>query len=271
MNAMREYGEQVDKKCTECGVDFKISKLLTSFKMCEDCTEIAEKKQKEEEEEKRIQRINAMSKNISDNYIKYLGKVGFNKPMLEEYSETEFNPKLSKCIIAGETKKSLDGVDAMLDNAIAKRTDIVIHGFYGTGKTRIISHLIHRLLIKFPYSGDKINYINCQIEDTKLHYLGMDRQYSMEQMVDSSILILDEVEKIKHDYFGAILVERLNDRKRNILIGNFNQKSFKEVYGSHIFSRLARAFWIEIVGDDQRFVKCSSNQILNLTALRESK
>jgi DNA replication protein DnaC len=253
MKAMREWGELVEKKCIKCGVEFKISKILTSFKMCIKCSDEAEKEQKIKDEQERVERFNQLVNNVSENYVRYLNKVGFEEPMLEEYIESDFNNKLSKCVIAGEKKNSLDGVENMLDNAIYSKVDIVVHGTYGTGKTRIISRLVHRLLMRHPHKANDIKYVNCQIKDPKLHYLGMDRRYSIEEMIDIPLLILDEAEKITHDYFKSVLVERLNNKKRNILIGNFNQRSFKEVYGKHIFSRLARSFWLEVIGKDQRF------------------
>ena len=238
----------VMKNCIRCEGEFETFAFLTSRTTCPACIQA-------EEDRKEQAAFDAQVRYISQNYVDCVAKTGFDRAGLKEYQETAFDYSLARCTVAGARRNTLNEIDRVLDVALVQEMNIIIHGQSGTGKTRLASHMIHRELMKHP--DRSIRYVNCQSEDVNLQYMNFnDRKYAMDSMIGKDLLILDEVEKVKQRYFpNYILVGRLNKRKQNIIIGNFNQDSLQETYGHHVLSRLARSFWLEIIGSDQRYSK----------------
>lgn len=207
---------------------------------------------------KRITEILYKSSHLGD----VLKDENFEKFNVNYYSEkivdTEFGVNSKELAIHARNRsiKFVRDFDNQYNN-------ILFYGNVGAGKT-FLSHCIAKVLLD---RGKRVVYLTAfsffdiTAKEKFSGYNGIKSEYSKSLLMDADLLIIDDlgtelVNSFTNSELFAFINERMLKKKAMIISTNLDLKSFSELYGERIFSRIEGNFeFIKLIGNDIRKIK----------------
>lgn len=213
------------------------------------CDRCIEKEEKKEEQERR----DAITAYRITNYEKILKRIGFPHDR-NSYSLKQFD---------FEYNNTRRAYDEFCDNLNRGRTIILWSvGMSdseddtgrGVGKTRICGMAVAEYLVKnLNVSTRKFKFVYAEEFDRVItNKFPSEREDHIKEVVNSGVLIIDDMGYEKGSVIEEILLTRWHAGKQTIITYNGTEQDFKEKYGSRLCSRLHGAVWIQAKGKDYR-------------------